>query len=267
MGGITCDGIQNDFQENFTTTVSSAVHNASSVLHTTATSTCYTSTMTCSSPSVCGDTGLHCSMPLQANTTHQVNDCYEYSSSPITANLPNNNAITFPNKNSDPMTTPLSNIDTANISASEILSNQPLTRSSHESQRAVQQPVLLAPKFHYPNVTTLPSLTTVVSTSFQMKQSPIICSNGNSQEQLVYTAAGNQNSSLLDFNETINYCSQVMYGRMAVAKNKIILEAMNRMNKIFDCPKNFFSGHVHLGNWKYADFYDKQPMNLRKVEI
>ena len=29
----------------------------------------------------------------------------------------------------------------------------------------------------------------------------------------------------------------------------------------------FYSGHIHLGNWKYADFYDKQPMNLRKVEI
>ena len=75
--------------------------------------------------------------------------------------------------------------------------------------------------------------------------------------------------NVLDFNETINYCSQVFNGRMAVGKNTEILEAMNRMNlnKSVDCPNIFFSGHVHLGNWKYADFYEKQPMNLRNVEI
>ena len=73
--------------------------------------------------------------------------------------------------------------------------------------------------------------------------------------------------NLLDFNETIDYCSQVMNGRMAVGKNTEILEAMNKMNNISECSKIFYSGHIHLGNGKYADFYDKQPMNIRKVEI
>ena len=72
---------------------------------------------------------------------------------------------------------------------------------------------------------------------------------------------------LLDFNETIDYCSQVLNGRMAVAKNTETLRAMERLNKISECPNVFYSGHIHLGNRKYVDFYDKKPMNLRKVEI
>ena len=75
------------------------------------------------------------------------------------------------------------------------------------------------------------------------------------------------NGKLRNFYESIDFCNDVLKGRMAVGKNEDMLRAMGEEIRAFECSEMFYSGYINVGNHKYLDFYDKHPMNLRKVDF
>ena len=74
---------------------------------------------------------------------------------------------------------------------------------------------------------------------------------------------------LSQFYESIQFCHNVFRGRMAVGKDLDCLRDMTRAVSDSSCSVKsyFFTGHINQGNGRFLDFYDKQPVNFRIVEI
>ena len=81
--------------------------------------------------------------------------------------------------------------------------------------------------------------------------------------QAILVGSGN----LMGFFQSVEFCKEVLQGKVAVAKNVEILRKMGEENAKGDCPEFFYSGYIKDGNGDYVDFYDKNAMNIRKVEI
>lgn len=77
------------------------------------------------------------------------------------------------------------------------------------------------------------------------------------------------NGKLSQFYETIEFCKDVFKGRMAVSKDLDSLRAMSKAVNASSCTVKsyFYTGHIYDGNGRFLDFYDKQPLNFRNVEI
>ena len=83
------------------------------------------------------------------------------------------------------------------------------------------------------------------------------------------------NKEITDFNdfkmrnfyETVDFCNDVLNSRIVVGRNEEILRAMGEEIKACEGLELFYSGYIDVGNQQYLDFYDKHPMNLRKVDI
>ena len=69
------------------------------------------------------------------------------------------------------------------------------------------------------------------------------------------------------FYETVDFCNDVLNSRIVVGRNEEILRAMGEEIKACEGLELFYSGYIDVGNQQYLDFYDKHPMNLRKVDI
>ena len=72
---------------------------------------------------------------------------------------------------------------------------------------------------------------------------------------------------LMGFFQSVEFCSKVLQGRVAVAENVEILRAMGEENEYGDCPEYFYIGFTKDQNGDFVNYYDKNPMTLRKVEI
>ena len=72
---------------------------------------------------------------------------------------------------------------------------------------------------------------------------------------------------LMGFFQSEKFCREVLQGRVAVAENVEILRAMGEENEYGDCPEFFYTGYTKDQNGDFVDYYDKNPMTLRKVEI
>ena len=77
------------------------------------------------------------------------------------------------------------------------------------------------------------------------------------------------NGKLNQFYETIEFCKNVFRGRMSIGSDLEALSAMRKAVNASSCTLKslFFTGHIYQGNGTFLDYYDKQPLNFRIVEI
>ena len=75
------------------------------------------------------------------------------------------------------------------------------------------------------------------------------------------------NGNLMGFFQAVEFCGDVLQGRVAVGKDPETIQDMGRENSGEECPDFFYSGHVADENGHFVGFHDRHPLELRQVEI